>query len=265
MSQVRCSGWRMHGDANRAREGSVRRALLACAVLALGCAKGSGEPALPARQAVEWSGPRQLFVLPLNVTIKVPPELEPRLDDVFGAIVGYIRSGGNKVETFSRKDAVSRWALSIVEVKRSEALEDNFSSAMRVFVRELAKGRSFDAVVAPSLVYRATKVRERTAKWDGVFRKFDVVNLSDVAKKQGLAQSLSVDISGVSLHVMVFSPDGELVFQSYGGLDLVQDVDMKNTEFTSSPKLVLKLDVLGESDHLEEGIAIAFDPYLPRR
>jgi hypothetical protein len=255
----------MHGDADRARAGGVRRALLACALLAFGCAKGSGEPALPTREAVERSGPRQLFVLPLNVTIKVPSELEPRLDDVFGAVIGYIRGGGNKVETFSRQDAVSRWALSIVEVKRSEALEDNFDSAMRVFVRDLAKGRSFDAVVVPSIVYRATKVRERTAKWDGVFRKFDVINVSDVAKKQGLAKSLSVDVSGVSLHVMVFSPDGKLVFQSYGGLDLAHDVDMKNAEFTNSPRLVLKLDLLGESDHLEEGIAVAFDPYLPRR
>jgi hypothetical protein len=184
---------------------------------------------------------------------------------VFGAVIGYIRGGGNKVETFSRKDAVSRWALSIVEVKSSEALEDNFDSAMRVFVRDLAKGRSFDAVVVPSIVYRATKVRERTAKWDGVFRKFDVINVSDVAKKQGLAKSLSVDVSGVSLHVMVFSPDGELVFQNYGGLDLAHDVDMKNAEFTNSPRLVVKLDLLGETDHLEEGIAVAFDPYLPRR
>jgi hypothetical protein len=182
---------------------------------------------------------------------------------MFGAIAGYIRDRGDTIETISRREATARWAASIVEVQESEALEDNFEVAMSAFVTHVAEDRSFDAVILPSIVYRNTKTRDRTVKWDGVFRKMKVVNLSDEAKKKGLARALNLDISGVSLHVMVFSPEGDLIFQKYGGLDLAHDVDMANVEFTMSPRLSLKAKLLKDSDHLSEGIERAFDPYLP--
>jgi hypothetical protein len=203
--------------------------------------------------------------LPINLTIKTPSEFSPVLDDIFGAIVGYIRNRGDTIETFSRQEATARWAASIVEVKESELLEDNFESAMRVYVARLAETHSFDAVIAPSIVYRTTKTRDRTVKWDRVFRKIKVVNLSDEAKNKGLARSLTVEIAGVSLHVMVFNPGGDLIFQKYGGLDLAHDVNMAGAEFTMSPRLLLKVDLLKESEHLSEGIGVAFDPYLPER
>ncbi len=92
-----------------------------------------------------------------------------------------------------------------------------------------------------------------------------VVNLSDEAKNKGLSRSLTMEINGVSLHVMVFDPKGDLIFEKYGGLDLVHDVDMAGTEFTMNPRLSLKEDLLKESDHLSEGMGVAFDPYLPPR
>jgi len=206
------------------------------------------------------------MVLPVNLTIvKAPPEFSPVLDDMFGAIAGYIRDRGDTLETFSRKEAIAQWAASIREVKESEALENNFETAMRVYVAGLAKTHSFDAVIVPSLVYRSTKTRDRTVKWDGVFRKIKVTNLSDEAKKKGLARKLAFEVNGVSLHVMVFDPDGDLIFQKYGGLDLAHEVDMTGAEFTMNPGLSLKKDLFSESEHLHEGIGVAFDPYLPKR
>ncbi len=152
-----------------------------------------------------------------------------------------------------------------MEVKESEALKNDFETAMHVYVAHLGENHSFDAVIIPSIVYRTTKTRDRTVKWDGVFRKMKVINLSKEAKKKGLARSLTVAISGVSLHVMVFGLDGALIFQNYGGLDLAHDVDMAGAEFTMNPRLSLKVDFLKKSDHLSEGIGVAFDPYLPRR
>jgi hypothetical protein len=205
------------------------------------------------------------MVLPINLMIKTPPEFSPVLDDMFGAIAGYIRDHGDTLETFSREEATALWAQSIREVKKSEEREGNFESAIRVFVSRLAEARTFDAAISPSIIYRTTKARDRTVKWDGVFRKVKVINASDEARKKGLTRALNVEISGVSLHVMVFSPDGELIFQKYGGLDLAHDIDMTGAEFTMSPRISLKEDLLKESDHLGEGIGVTFDPYIPRR
>ena len=236
----------------------------ALAVFASACALFADDPNLKYINPADADKPRHFMVLPINLTIKTPPELEPVLDDMFGAIAGYIRGRGDSLETLSRDDAIARWAASIKDVKQSSALEDNFESAMRIFVTGLAQAHAFNAVIVPSIVYRSTKTRERTAKWDGVFRKMKVINLSDEAKKKGLARSFSAEISGVSLHVMVFEPGGTLIFQKYGGLDLAHNVDMANAEFTMTPRLALKEDLLKDSDHLEEGMEEAFDPYLPR-
>lgn len=239
--------------------------IAALAILAIACAHGSRDPNSKYVDPADADKPRHFLVLPINLTlIKAPPEFSPVLDDIFGAIAGYIRDRGDTLETFSRKDATAQWAESIKEVKESEALEDNFESAMRVYVRRLAEARSFDAVIVPSIIYRITKTRDRTVKWDDVFRKIKVINLSDEAKNKGLARALSMDISGVSLHVYVFDRNGDRIFQKYGGLDLAHDVDMSGAEFTMNPRLSLKKNLLKESDHLAEGIGVAFDPYLPR-
>jgi hypothetical protein len=239
--------------------------IAALAVLAFACAHGSRDPNSRYVNQADAGKPRHFIVLPINLTLKMPPEFSPVLDDMFGAIAGYIRERGDTIETLSRKEATAGWAASIIEVKESEALEDNFEAAMRVYVTRLAETRSFDALISPSIIYRKTTTRERRVKWDGVFRKMKIVNLSDAAKNKGLARGLTLEIAGVSLHVMVFGPEGDLIFQKYGGLDLAHDVDMAGTEFTMHPGLLLKEGLLKESDHISEGIGVAFDPYLPRR
>ncbi|MBW2577142.1 MAG: hypothetical protein JRE38_03630 [Deltaproteobacteria bacterium] len=237
----------------------------ALAAFASACALLPDDPNLKYINPADADKPRHFMVLPVNLTIKTPPEFEPVLDHMFGAIAGYIRGRGDSIETLSREDAVAWWAAAIREVKESDALEDNFESAMRVFVTSLAEDHTFNALISPSVAYRTTKTRERTVKWDGVFRKMKVINLSDQGKKKGLARSFTVDIGGVSLHVMIFDPGGGLIFQKYGGLDLAHNVDMTSAEFTMVPSLVLKVDLLKDSEHLDEGMEKAFDPYFPRR
>ncbi len=238
--------------------------IAALTVLAFGCVHGLGGQNPRKFDPADADKPRHFMVLPFNVTIKTPPEFSPALNDMFSAVAGYIRDRGDTLETISWEDATAQWARSIIEVQESEALENNFETAMRVYVVHLGETRSFDAVISPSIVYRTTKTRDRTVKWDGVFRKMKVINLSQEAKNKGLKRKIAVAISGVSFHVMVFDPDGDLIFQKYGGLDLAHNIDMTGAEFTMSPRLSLKEDFLKESDHLREGLGVAFDPYLPR-
>jgi hypothetical protein len=235
------------------------------AAFASACALVSEDPNLKYIDPADAEKPRHFMVLPVNLMIRSQPEFEPVLDHMFGAIAGYIRGGGDSIETLSREDALARWAAAIAEVKKSETLEDGFESAMHVFVTGLAEDHTFNALISPSIVYRTTKTRERTVKWDGVFRKMKVINLSDEGKNKGLARNFTVDIGGVSLHSMVFNPTGTLIFQKYGGLDLAHNVDMTSAEFTLRPALVLKVDLLKDSEHIDEGIGKAFDPYIPRR
>ncbi|MCH8083615.1 MAG: hypothetical protein IH885_05210, partial [Myxococcales bacterium] len=178
--------------------------IAALTILSFGCALGFRDPNLGTFDPADADKPRHFMVMPVNFTIKTPSEFDPVLNDLFGTIAGYIRDRGDSLETISREDATAQWAESILEVKESEALKNDFETAMHVYVAHLGENHSFDAVIVPSIVYRPTKTRDRTVKWDGVFRKMKVINLSKEAKKKGLARALTVEISGVSFHVMVF-------------------------------------------------------------
>jgi hypothetical protein len=247
--------------------GSWPKRSLSIAVLAMSSWACASAPDFPYANGVDGQGnpaPQHLLVLPLNVAVRVPVGLEGATDDVFGAVAGYLRDRGNTIETISPKAALEQWHSAIAEVSASETLKHDFETAMRVFVERSQKSKSFDAMIVPALVMRdAETVDKKKVKWDRVVRRYEVVNLSEEAKKRKIVGQMTPEFSGVSLHVTVFGVGGDVIFQGYGGLDLAHDLDMYAAERTMSAKLSLKSAPLKNSRYLRQGIAHAFDPYLP--
>lgn len=260
-------GWRtieaIAGRSVQSRiQGSISIALLA--ICSWACAPALSFPYAHGTDSDGNPAPQHFLVLPFNLAVRVPEGLEGTTDDMFSAIAGYLRDRGNSIETISPSAAREQWSSSIAEVEASDTRKHDFETAMRVFIERDRESRSFDAVIVPSLVLRGTEIRKRQVKWDGVIRRYDVVNLSDEAKKRKISQEVSPEFSGVSIHVTVFGADGESIFQGYGGLDLAHDLDMNNVERTMRARLSLRSKLLKNGEYLREGIALAFDPYLPR-
>jgi hypothetical protein len=223
-------------------------------------------PSFPYANGVDRDGnpaPQHLLLLPLNVAVPVPEGLEGTTDDVFSAVASHLRVLGNSIETISPEAAREQWHSSIAEVSASDTLKHDFETAVQVFVEHARESKKFDALIMPALVLRDTASRQRMIKWDGVIRKYEIVNLSEEAKKKKISGELSPEFSGVSLHVSVFGVNGEAIFQGYGGLDLVHDLDMYGAERTMRAKLTLRSEPLTNTKNLREGIAHAFAPYLP--
>jgi len=65
-----------------------------------------------------------------------------------------------------------------------------------------------------------------------------------------------------SIHVLVYSREGQRIFEGRGGFAFVHDADMANAQKNWAWKYRLR-DLAGDIDAMREGIAIAFDPYLP--
>jgi menaquinone-dependent protoporphyrinogen IX oxidase len=244
----------------------VRRSA-SIAVLAVCSWACASAPSFPYAHGADSKGnpaPQHFLVLPLNLALPVPAGLEGTTDDVFSAIAGYLRDRGNSIETMSPEAALSQWHSSVGEVAASDTRKHDFETAMQVFIERARESTSFDAVITPALVFRETEIRKRKVKWDGVIRKYDIVNVSEEAKRKKIAGGLSPVFVGVSLHVMVFGVNGDSIFQGYGGLDLAHDLDLYGVEKTMRAQFALKIELLQNSKHLREGIAHAFDPYLPR-
>jgi hypothetical protein len=210
--------------------------------------------------------PQHFLILPCNVTVPVPGILENTTGDVLGALVGFLRDRGDSIELLSPNRAHELWRASVAEVEGSTTLTHDYKSAVQVFVSRVRELASFDVLIMPSVVYRDTEVKakQRQVKWDGVIRRYRVINYSEKAKKTQLATSIAPVIPGVSLHLVLFSPDGTSIFEKYGGIDLSHDVDLKRSEITMTSDLAFRERLLRDAEYLREGIAVAFDPYLPR-
>jgi hypothetical protein len=65
-----------------------------------------------------------------------------------------------------------------------------------------------------------------------------------------------------SIHVLIYSPAGERIFEGRGGLGFVHELDLRSL---GKKRDIFKLrdDLPGDIDSIRESIAIAFAPFLP--
>jgi hypothetical protein len=242
--------------------------MLLLALLSVSCA-GPPPPDFKYAHGADADGyprPQRFLVLPFNMTIPVSNDLKARQGDVFGELVGYLRGRGNEIKVMDSFRARKLWSASIADVEASGAATHGYDAAIALFASRASQVASFDALIMPSLVYRDTKIKvdQRIVKWDGVIRRYDIVNYSDKGKRLGLSSVISPVIPGVSLYLVILTPDGEKVFEKYGGISITHDVDLTKSEVTMTSELKLMERRLFESDHVRQGIEIVFDPYLPR-
>lgn len=142
-------------------------------------------------------------------------------------------------------------AAEAIARRRQEEATDIISTEIRfedVVPALLEKvGSEADLVIAPSIVMRTGRYNgSSTIVWDGVRRR----------EEQDHDTRMTGTTSVASLHVSVFSKQGDLLFSGFGGLDGVFRPD------TRLKRYVLRDDVLEDEDHLREGICVAFNPFF---
>jgi hypothetical protein len=123
-------------------------------------------------------GMKSAVVLPINVTVDVPPGLEKGEREILAVLVASLEAEGLRVETpdaaayqqafAAASRAAEREFSSASSGSVSESLE--FSQVLPPLLSEL--GVEADLVVVPNMVLRsATASGGRTVRWDGVQRR----------------------------------------------------------------------------------------------
>ena len=110
-------------------------------------------------------------------------------------------------------------------------------------------------MLVPNLVVRQAQMNSRSATWDGVTRRQPVEGSEGKIQKGSISGNTEV----LSLHVRAWSRTGEKVFESFGGLDVLNTIQMQGYQF----QMVPREDLFADTDVLREGIAISLDPLLP--
>ena len=96
---------------------------------------------------------------------------------------------------------------------------------------------------------------QHLARWYGVTRKPTFVG-SATGIPVGFDWSQS--IKGASLMISIFDIDLNRVFSSRGGIDTLYSLNVKK----STPRFVRKKKMLKSDGHIEEGINLAFHPFI---
>jgi hypothetical protein len=237
-------------------------AWIALASAPLACASG---PANRISQGQEGApGVHRFLVTAPNLVLALRPEIQSGWRPVDREVVAYLESQGRELGRLDLIEGRNHWRQAVAESKAAGSP----TGASGIFVSRLAKNHQFDAVVMPALILHQTSVNMGEASWDGVSRRMRVANApvkgigrDDSTLQKGIAYGgYSGPAWVTSLHVLVYTRDGQLVFEGRGGIDFVQqaEIDAAKYRFDLHPNSSLFRD----RTLLHEGVVKAFTPYL---
>jgi hypothetical protein len=204
------------------------------------------------------AGSVRVVIAPMNLAVRLDPDLEEAVEPVETEIIRYFQSHGARVAVIWPADARWLWQNSMAAILRSESPSADLDTAVGAFVSALGEHADFDLVVMPSLVYRKARVTGRHAQWDGVRRRVTLHTRTMTGANLHTADWTG-RITGLSLHALVFTPEGRRLFQGWGGIDLVHDAVL--TQETSHDRSFLRLrqQLLENTEHVREGVALALE------
>jgi hypothetical protein len=254
-------------------------AFAVCAAIALvytGC-----HTAKPRRLEFEHGAASALriVVAPMNLALPLSPDLEDVVEPVSNELVRYLQGLGFRVAVIWVPDASALWRDSAAAVQQEREEPPEFAQVAGVFSRLLAREAEFDLLVLPSLVFREAEVQGRFAQWDGVRRRIrfressaaplgraqpfpDPFDSTDRSSSGPVSPEWRGRITGLSVHALLFTPQGSAVYQGMGGLDLVHVAIRSSGGSAVESSLRLQPRLLEDSEHVREGIALSLKPYL---
>jgi hypothetical protein len=204
----------------------------------------------------------RVLLVPLNLTVRAAPELEPGIAPVWQELVRYFEAQEPRPASLARKSADALWrsALADPEARGDEGQRDVYA-AYAHFARRVAEQVEYESIVIPSLVTRVAKVHGQRASWDGVHRVVDTPrpSLGTLEAASWITvNGIRANLSAASLHVAVLTPAGELRFEGAGGLALLEHPKLIPEEGGHTLRVTERASAFEDRGALREGIEAAF-------
>jgi hypothetical protein len=256
-------------------ENARRRAVQACRVVGrllanaavaplLACTASAPHYVAPGHEGAP--GLERVLLCPMNLAQSLPAEIAGGAPPVERELLAQLAARGLELERLDLGTGRDVWRAAVAEA-RSEGAK----SAGAYFARRLAERRDFQALLLPSLISRTVRVTDNSGSWDGVRRRMNMVNLpsrgtagsTDTFSKGVFMGGVTGAVLATSLHVVVFSREGERIFEGVGGIDFVHEIDLSRARADFDYDLRPRDDLPGSAEAVHEGVAIALGPYLP--
>jgi hypothetical protein len=234
------------------------------AVLLLACSSMEYNPTVIKysinEAVVKDSGFRQVMIAPINIGKPSRKYLDKGEKRVDRYVEEYLKQNG--FEVVSNRPFESRWLQAQrkygqVYDPSSGKFSRYYQSALAETLTQVFEGLpNLDAVIFTDLVEREimfTDGMQHIARWDGVQRKPKYTGTGDSVPEDFSWQK---NVDAVSLTINVFDRSLKNVFQSAGGLEVTQALNLRDAKF------VRRNDVLENETNINEGIQLALHPMI---
>ncbi|HEY3699019.1 MAG TPA: hypothetical protein VGK97_06785 [Spongiibacteraceae bacterium] len=135
---------------------------------------------------------------------------------------------------------------------------NTYRLVMYTTIKTVKETTDIDAIIFTDVIERdaAHDVgMDHLAQWDGVRRKPSLASAGAEGVPVGFNWNQPLKVA--TLAITIYSTSLEGIFSSSGGLDTLQAINTKN-----EPIYTRRKNVLDNDDYIEEGIEIAFHPFI---
>jgi len=217
-----------------------------------------------AKETVDKTPIKRVILAPVNIGAPVRSHLRKAERRTKALIRDYLRSNGYEILPNYQFDnawkQASRTYGNVFDPSTGKVNANAWRATMVTLADKLRAETQADAIIFADLIVHETSHnigQNHYAKWYGVTRKPSI---------KGASNGIPVDfdwtqpVRAASLQVTIFGVAKlEQLFSSIGGVDTLQTLNLKGSDagYTRRKKL------LDNSDNLDEGIKIAFHPFIP--
>ena len=183
----------------------------------------------------------------------------PRID---GYVTRYLKNNGYKV--LPQREFKQHWNTAVrafgnpVDPTSGKVNMKTFSQIMVSVRDQMQKKSDLDAFVFTDLVEIQVAFSgglKHLARWDGVSRK---PSLQGPGSGVSSEFDWNMQVSAASLQVSIYDMELKRLFISRGGIDATEAIDSRS----SSGRYVRRRNMLENEDHINEGIELAFHPFI---
>jgi hypothetical protein len=228
-----------------------------------GCAGiGGGGGASTAAAVAPIPKPGAVLLAPASFNQTLPEKLAAGIPALQAAIRSQLESDGVRVEAPSFEEFHDVWLAAARDVGslydgKGDFDPGRFDQAVRNLADAYrARGVEFDVLLLPYLRYRPGTIMGQSVQWDGVTHHLPLQ--SDIRNSVHIESRRRFQVACTSLRVFGFDRNGNRLFESYGGLEVMSRMVMKDGLVHWEERT----DLFADQSAIREGVGVALKPVL---
>lgn len=213
-------------------------------------------------EATDKTQLQKLVIATVNYAQESPSYLRYEEQGVDQVVTNYLEQHDYQVITGNQFDTA--WASAVdkhgdyYDKTTASYRRDRFNQILSDTLDELKEKHQVDGIIFTDLLVRKVNFSYKQphyATWDGVKRKPRLKGGNGVPRDYNWAKTFRAS----SISITIFRHDKKFVFNSVGGVEMIDNLNMK----TGTPKATRHANLFDDEDMLMEGIQLAFHPFIP--